>query len=328
MPIIAYPAPFFAAPAVDPLMLLVLAVLLDGLVGGVRGSRLLPGPAALLGRLVRGLEPKLNRPQRSQGTRLVRGLLLVLFLGAVAGSAGLAFVFISGLIPGSWILEVALIAALLGQGTVLVDGIGAASRLGDDGASGGSDRFQVTRDGVEALCHGFIDRGVGPIFWFLLLGLPGMLIYRAIEVTAAEVGEWNRKSLFGWAAARCYDVVSLLPAMLGSLFLILAGVFVPGTNPLPGLGVMVRRGGAFPSFSQGWPVAAVAGLLGLSLGGPRPRDTDDRIYARSTDVPWIGPDRGRAMLTAVDLRRTLFLYALACLLVLAAVLFAAVIRAT
>lgn len=273
------------------------------------------------------LEPRLNRTQRSQGKRLVRGLLLVMFLAGIGGGLGLAFNLISGVVPGSWVLEVALIAALLGQGTVLVDGIGAAGRLSEDTTSEDGDRFQETRDDVEALAHGFIDRGVAPVFWFLLLGLPGLLTYRAIEVTASEVGEWNRKSLFGWAAARCYDVVNLLPATLGSLFLIVAGVFVPGANPLPGLGVMVRRGGAFPSFSQGWPVAAVAGLLGLSLGGPRPKDSDQRVYARSTEVPWIGSKSGRAMLTAADLRRTLFLYALGCLLVLAAILLAAVIRA-
>lgn len=325
MPIISYPAPFFTASVVDPLMLLVLGILGDALVGGARVSRILPGPTALFGRMVRYLEPRLNRQRRSKATRLIRGLLLVLFLAGMAGAGGLAFVLVAGLIPASWVLEVILVAALLGQGTALVDVISIATRLGDDPVSQNTDRFQVARDGVETLAHGFIDRGVGPIFWFLLLGLPGMLVYRAIEVTAREAGEWNRKSLFGWASARCYDVVNVLPAILGSLFLICAGVFVPGTRPLPGLGVMVRQCVAFPSFSQGWPLAAVAGLLGVSLGGPRKNDT--RVYARSTEVPWIGPDGGRAMLKAADVRRALFVYGLACLLVLAAVLVAAVISA-
>lgn len=328
MPIISYPAPFFTASVVDPVMLLVLGILLDALLGGARAGRLLPGPSALFARVVRYVEPKLNRHRRSAGTRLVRGLLLVLFMVLVAGGAGLIFVLVAGLVPGSWIVEVFLVAALLGQGTVFVDAARVASDLGEGSGTHDDDPHQIARGGVETLAHGFIDHGVSPIFWFLLLGLPGILVFRALEVTARTVGEWERKSLFGWAAARSYDAVNVVPAILGGLFLITAGTFVPLVKPLRGVGVMVHRGAAFPSFSQGWTIAAVAGLLGFSLGGPRPKPGDRRVFARSAKVPWIGPKDGRAMLTVADLRRTLFLFALAFLLVLAVVLLAAVIRAT
>jgi adenosylcobinamide-phosphate synthase len=281
----------------------------------------------LFAQVVRYVEPKLNRRQRSTGTRLVRGLLLVLFMALIAGGAGLVFVLVAGLVPGSWIVEVFLVAALLGQGAVFMDAIGVASTLGDGSEPQGDDPHQAARSGIEALVHGFIDHGVSPIFWFLLLGLPGMLAFRAIEVTSRLVGEWERKSLFGWAAARSYDAVNVVPTILGGLFLVAAGLFVPSAKPLRGVGVMVRRGAAFPSFSQGWAIAAMAGLLGLSLGGPRPKPDDERVFARSVQVPWIRPDDGRAMLAAPDLRRALFLFALACLLVLAVVLLAAVIRA-
>lgn len=312
-----YPALFSAASVVDPLMLLVLGILLDALAGGIKATRLVPGPTVLLERMVGYLAPRLNRSRRSSGTRLVRGLLLVLFTCGTAGGAGFAFLWLAGLAPAGWVFEVVLITALLGQGTVFMDGI-RATAVPAEGIVPDDDPHQAVRQRVEALARGFIDRGVAPLFWFLLLGLPGMVVYRAIEVTARGAGEWDREFRFGWAAARCYDAVTVLPAVFGSLMLIAAGFFVPQSNPLRGLGVMMRGGGALPSFAQGWPVAAIAGVLGLSLGGPRPE---------AEALPWIGPADGRAMLTATDMRRALFLYGIAGLLVLVAVLFTAVIRA-
>jgi adenosylcobinamide-phosphate synthase len=317
MQAMSYPALFSGASVVDPLMLLVLGILLDALAGGVKATRLIPGPTMLLERMVGYLVPRLNRSRRSSGTRLVRGLLLVLFTCGTAGGAGLAFLWLAGLAPAGWVFEVILITALLGQGTVFMDGIRAAV-VPTEGADPDDDSHQAARERVETLAQGFIDRGVAPLFWFLLLGLPGMLVYRAIEVTARGAGEWDREFRFGWAAARCYDAVTVLPAVFGSLMLIVAGLFVPQSYPLRGLGTLMRGGGAFPSFAQGWPVAAVAGVLGLSLGGPRP-DADE--------LPWISPTHGRAMLTPTDVRRALFLYGVAGLLVLVGVLFTAVIRA-
>jgi adenosylcobinamide-phosphate synthase len=253
----------------------------------------------------------------------VRGLLLVLFGAAVAAAAGVGFLALAGLLPGSGIIEVVLIAALLGQGTVFMEGL----RPGVSGTAVNNDPHQIARDRVEALAHGFITYGVAPIFWFLLLGIPGMLVFRAIDVTAVQVGTWSREFKFGWAAARCYDVMTVMPAILGSLVLIVASVFVPQAAPLRGLRVMVRRGGAFPSFAQAWPLAAVAGILGLSLGGPRPRGTDRCQFARQANIPWIGAKDGRARVNEADLRRARLLFGIGVLLVLAAAFFAAIIIA-
>jgi len=323
MPVFSYPALFTTAPTVDPVMLLILGILMDALAGGARVTRVVPGPTLLLDRMVRYLEPKLNRSRRTTGTRLVRGLLLVVFVALVAALAGLGFLILARWLPGSWVIEVALIAALLGQGTVFMDVIRARAT----NVAPNNDPHQIARDQVETLAHGFIDRGVAPLFWFLMLGLPGMLIYRALAVTARRVGNWDRAFRFGWAAARCYDVATVLPAILGSLVLVAAGFFVPQAAPLRGLGIMVRRGGAFPSFAQGWPIAAVAGVLGLSLGGPRPEAKDDRVFAGVSDIPWIGAKDGRARANDADVRRALFLYGIAGLLMMATALFAAFIFA-
>jgi hypothetical protein len=90
----------------------------------------------------------------------VRGLLLVLFGAAVAAAAGIGFLALAGLFPGSWIIEVVLIAALLGQGTVFMEGL----RPGVSGTAVNNDLHQIVRDRVEALAHGFITYAVAPIF--------------------------------------------------------------------------------------------------------------------------------------------------------------------
>ncbi|HIF10069.1 MAG TPA: hypothetical protein EYQ81_09640 [Sneathiellales bacterium] len=153
-----------------------------------------------------------------------------------------------------------------------------------------------------------------------------MLVFRAIDVTAVQVGTWSREFKFDWAAARCYDVMTIMPAILGSLVLIVASVFVPQAAPLRGLRVMVRRGVHSHLLPKG-ALAAVAGILGPSWEGPRPRGTDRRQFARQADIPWIGAKGGRARANEADLRRARLLFGIGGLLVLAAAFFAAIIIA-
>ena len=100
-----------------------------------------------------------------------------------------------------------------------------------------------------------------------------------------------------------------LPVRLAALLIAIAAVFVQGARP--GAAVAAMTGGTRGHAARGaaWPVAALAGALGHSLAGPRPLD-----QAGGGLVPWIGPADGRAKVTALDVRRALFLYVVACLL--------------
>jgi adenosylcobinamide-phosphate synthase len=102
-------------------------------------------------------------------------------------------------------------------------------------------------------------------------------------------------------------VLTAIPARLAALLFVVAALFAPGASPAGALRVAWRDSGKHPSFSAGWPLAAVAGALDLALAGP------DAQTGRKTD--WIGSGRARA--TASDVSRVLYLFVVACLLVVA-----------
>jgi adenosylcobinamide-phosphate synthase len=128
------------------------------------------------------------------------------------------------------------------------------------------DASQVRESAIESLAENLNDSVVAPIFWFVLLGLPGAAIYRFANTADAMWGYRGvyRGKNWEWAgkwAARADDVLSWLPARLTALLLALAA---PGL-PLKALQHEARK---TPSPNSGWPMAAMALALGISLGKP------------------------------------------------------------
>lgn len=125
---------------------------------------------------------------------------------------------------------------------------------------------QVRESAIETLAENLNDSVVAPVFWFVLLGLPGAVVYRFANTADAM---WGYRGLhhgrcWEWAgkwAARADDVLSWLPARLTAL--LLAGV-TPRT-PWSALPLEARR---TPSPNSGWPMAAMALALRVRLGKP------------------------------------------------------------
>ena len=148
---------------------------------------------------------------------------------------------------------------------------------------------------------------VAPAFWYVLFGLPGMLVYKVINTMDSMIGYRSERYLaFGWAAARLDDAVNLLPARLAGLYLAGAAFALPDADPARGLRTMIEDAGKHRSPNAGWPEAAMAGALGLSLAGPR------RCLGIVIDDPWIGD--GTALATARDVIWALSLFAAACVI--------------
>ncbi len=308
----------------DPVLMLLIALVFDLFLGTLIGTTG-AGPTALFARLVAGLAPRLDRTRRSRKTRLLRGALLVLFVVAVFVAAGLALVHVLRTLPGGWILEILFMAALIGQGGAL-RAVRAAARADH------ADAHAAPREASEMLARAFLDHAVAPVFWFLVLGVPGLVAYRALSVTAGLVGDWRAEADFGWPPARAFDAVGLLPGILSGALLAVASVFAPGARPLKSLKFMAGQAAAYASFAHGWPVAAVAGAFGIVLGGPRPGPREGTPLAaanlvRRQDTPWLGAADGRSRLVAADFRRVMMLYGAALLLTLLLVLWAAIIGA-
>ncbi len=134
----------------------------------------------------------------------------------------------------------------------------------DVGSLSGS---EVRQSAIESLAENLNDSVVAPLFWFVLLGLPGAALYRFANTADAM---WGYPGMRGgrywqWAgkwAARADDVLSWLPARITALLL----GSVAGGVPLHTLTTEARR---TPSPNSGWPMAAMALALDVRLSKPR-----------------------------------------------------------
>ncbi len=311
-----------SAHAPDGLMLLFMAIAVDAALGEMGPLfRLLPHPVVLIGRVIGGLDRRLNRPERSEADRRRRGILVALGLSVAALGTGAVIAFLARTLPHAWLFEVFVAATLLAQRSLFEHVHDVAVALRDNGLEAGRyavsrivgrdpqslDSHGVVRAAVESLAENFGDGVVAPVFWYAVLGLPGLLLYKTINTADSMIGHRNDKyRAFGMASARLDDALNLIPARLAGLLLVVAAPFVPKSKPWSALVTMLRDAGHHRSPNSGWPEAAAAGALGLALGGPR------KYPGLTVDEKWIGTGRARAETS--DIQRALHLYTVACLL--------------
>ncbi|MEW6388656.1 MAG: adenosylcobinamide-phosphate synthase CbiB [Thermodesulfobacteriota bacterium] len=127
---------------------------------------------------------------------------------------------------------------------------------------------EVRRAVVETVAENLSDGVVAPMFYCLCLGLPGMLLYKAANTLDSMVGYKNvRYAEFGRVAARVDDALNFLPARLTALLLVLAAAIL-GLDSRRAWFIVGRDARKPSSPNAGWPEAAMAGALGVRLGGP------------------------------------------------------------
>jgi adenosylcobinamide-phosphate synthase len=297
---------------------LFLALALDAILGDPAWLyRRLPHPVAVIGRLVARLEESwldLDAPAAEQARRGRAASLIV-----IAGSAavGLALQELCLRLRHGWLPLALLMSTLIawrglaqhvgavadGLERSLADGRRAVARIvGRDPES--LDAHGVARAAIESTAENFADGVVAPLLWGLLLGLPGMLAYKAINTLDSMIGHRSpRHRHFGRFAARLDDFANWLPARLAALLILAAALLGAGTTPGEGWRAMRRDAWRHRSPNAGWPEAAMAGGLGLRLAGPR------RYGGELVDDAWMGD--GRATATPADIHRALRVLAMA-----------------
>jgi len=315
-----------------PPVVLLAALLIDAIVGEFGPLfRLLPHPVAMVGGAVGWLDARLNRERRSAATRAVRGAVVVLLLASAMAALGWQLADLSRMLPYGWIIELVLVVVLLAQRS-LFDHVRAVARaLERDGVAGGRaavahivgrdparlDAHGVARAAVESLAENFADGVVAPAFWYLLLGLPGLFVYKTINTMDSMIGyRTERHAAFGMATARLDDALNFVPARLAGACIVAAAMFVPKGLSSQALSIMLRDHRKHRSPNAGWPEAAIAGALGIALSGPR------NYHGKAVDEPWLGEEFS-ARIGPPEIRRALYLFVVACLV--HAVLIAAVI---
>ncbi len=284
-------------------------------------------PVVWIGGLIGWLDQSLNDGRWSARARRLAGLAALLILLVAAGSPAAllqAALFEALPIGVAFPLLALLAGTLLAQRSLhrFVAAVGAATDR--DGLPGGRravahivgrdpeslDEAAVMRAAIESLAENFSDGVVAPALWCCVLGLPGIVLYKATNTADSMVGHrTERHAAYGWAAARLDDLVNLPASRLAALWLVAAACLHRDSSPRGAIRAVLRDARRHRSPNAGWPEAAMAGALGLRLAGPR-------VYGTTRiDDAWMGS--GRAAATTTDLGRALALYRAACALQIA-----------
>ncbi len=275
-------------------------------------------PVTWIGHLISTLDRQLNSESKRDASRRMLGVFALVVMLAIAVAAGLAIEHALSFGPAGTVLLVLAASSLLAQRSLHAHVSAVAEALKTGGLAAGRaavsmivgrdpnelDEAAVARAAIESLAENFSDGIVAPGFWMAVAGLPGAAAYKAANTADSMIGHRTpRHAAFGWAAARFDDVINLPASRLSALFLVL-GALVTGASPGGAIRAVWRDASGHRSPNAGWPEAAMAGALGLSLAGPR-------IYAGVlVDDVFMGDGTRHA--TAADIRRALRLFRAAC----------------
>ena len=246
----------------------------------------LPHPAVVMGRAVGFLDRQMNKGR----ARKARGIVALVVLVIAAGGVGWGI----AAVPDAGILEIIAAAILLAQRS-LSDHVAAVARalrmslpegrravamiVGRDTAA--LDAPGIARAAIESAAENLSDGVVAPAFWFLVAGLPGMLIYKMVNTADSMIGHRTPKhEEFGWAPARFDDLLNLIPARLTAAMIAVAHGWMD-QRPI------LRDAGLHRSPNAGWPEAAMAVVLDVALSGPR------SYHGVMRDFPWVWPEGRR-----------------------------------
>lgn len=257
---------------------IILAVLLDLIFGD---PRWLPHPVKLIARLITVLE---NALRRITGHERAAGTLMAVAVIAITGAVTFAAIRVAAWFS-PWAADV--VSVLFIYTALSIRDLGKHSmdvyralQAGDLPLARAKVSFIVGRDTdnldekgviratVESVAENTVDGIIAPLFFAVLFGPVGALMYKAASTLDSTVGYKNEKYFhFGWAGARLDDVANYLPARLTAPLMFL-GAALTGNRPGRTWSVCLRDSGHHASPNSGISEAAMAGALGIQLGGP------------------------------------------------------------
>ncbi len=250
--------------------ILLIAIILDAVAGEPKliWDRV-SHPVVLMGNMIDWFEKRYNEgPQKTRN-----GVFTIIALVTVSISAGLVI----NILPLHSVFEVVLVAILLAYKS-LVDHITSVSEASKISLEESRymvskivgrdvnilDESGVARSTLESAAENLSDGFIAPIFWYVLLGLPGILAYKMINTADSMIAHKNDKfKEFGWATAKLDDMVNFVPARVTAILILIAGLQIKKIN------IVYRDSKLHRSPNAGWPETAMAVVLGIALAGPR-----------------------------------------------------------
>lgn len=296
--------------------LALLALLFELMVGYPAAlARSIGHPVTWMGQLIAWLDRRLNRDNASPEARRRAGAVALLVLLVVVGAVAFIVEQTLLLLPFGLLFAAVAASTMLAQRSLVVHVGQVADALDDRGIDAGReavahivgrdtaelDQAGVARAAIESLAENFSDGVVAPTFWMVIAGLPGAALYKAINTADSMIGHrTERYQDFGRTAAQLDDIVNLPASRLTALLIVAAAYLTKGASASAAWQAMWRDGSKHASPNAGYPEAAMAGALGLSLAGPRV------YHGAITDATWMGDGRREA--TPEDIRSALDLY--------------------
>lgn len=277
-------------------MTLVFALLLDAALGEPKWLwKRLPHPAVLIGGVISKATSWLNHAPNQKS----KGVILVILLVASA------YLLASALAQLGFLVQIIAAAILIAQKSLVqhmsavADSLRMSLEQGRNTVSMIVSRDteqmnapQVARAAIESGAENFSDGIVAPVFWFIIAGLPGLLVYKAVNTADSMIGYKTEEYLdFGWAAARLDDFANWIPARLAAIIIwLITGRAVRWQK-------ISQDASLHRSPNAGWPEAAMAYGIGVSLSGPRSYDS------KMQNFPWVNAN-GDKYITSMDIERS------------------------
>jgi len=265
-----------------PAMVILSAFFLDLVLGD---PQWLPHPVRGIGWLIDRIEKVLRRFTPSPRSEKRAGVLLVMLI--VLPVYGVSALLLFAASSSSSMLGF-IVAVLLAYTTLAARDLARSARrvlvqleegdiagarhalsmiVGRDTAS--LDEQGIIRAVVETVAENASDGVVAPLFYLAIGGPALAMAYKAVNTLDSMIGYKNAAyKNFGWAAARLDDLANFLPARITAILLSLAAWCLPGASGRNAFRISLRDGRNHASPNSGYPEAAVAGALGMRLGGP------------------------------------------------------------
>ncbi|MDG1216684.1 MAG: adenosylcobinamide-phosphate synthase CbiB [Amylibacter sp.] len=269
----------------NTLQILLIALLLDFIIGDPdKIWKKIPHPAVLMGKLIYWFDHNYNF-----GSALkLKGILTITCISLIAFLVGQ----LVQSLPDYGVIELLITTILLAHNSLIkhvkdvYTGLGKSLREGRNAVAcivgrqtKDLDESNVSRAAVESAAENFSDAVVAPIFWYLALGLPGLLVYKMTNTADSMIGYKSEKYLlFGYGAAKFDDFLNWVPARICGTLMCVAYFSKADFS------VMHNDAKLHASPNAGWPEAAMASILNVALAGPRiyhNKMTDDKFINSS-----------------------------------------------
>ena len=252
-------------------------------------------PIIIIGSLISFFEKQFYK------NSILRGLLLVVFVLVIVSASSLSLVYLLKELDNSLnIIITSLIASMFLAHRMLYDSV--KNVLFSDDKKKSISQL-VSRDveqmsesdiykaSIETYAENLSDGVIAPLFYLLLFGLPGIIIYKAINTMDSMVGYRNEKyERYGKVAALLDDVMNYIPSRLSALFIMIL-------SQQKHILSFYKDGKKHESPNAGHPITAMALLLDVKLGG------DTYYFGKLKSKPHFG--EGRELINSMDVQKAL-----------------------